>query len=86
MRYTSTFSSGLNPIYHILLSLLKSQKLVTIIPFTDTLPYIEKLTYGIPQGSILRPIQFLLFINDWPGNVQIAKLFLYADDTNILVW
>lgn len=45
----STFSSGLNPIYPILFNLLKSQKLVTIIPFIDTLPYIEKQFMEFPR-------------------------------------
>jgi hypothetical protein len=45
----STFSSGLNPIYHILFNLLKSQKLVTIIPFIDTVPYIEKQLMEFPR-------------------------------------
>jgi retron-type reverse transcriptase len=46
--------------------------------------YIET-TYGVPQGSILEAIQFVLYINDLPAYVQIAKLVLYADDTNIHV-
>jgi hypothetical protein len=37
--------------------------------------------YGIPQGSVLGPLLFLLYII----NVQGAKLVLYADDTNLLI-
>jgi hypothetical protein len=45
-----------------------------------------EIKFGVPQGSILGPLFFLLYVNDLT-NVSIngAKIFLYADDTSIIV-
>jgi hypothetical protein len=48
--------------------------------FTSTL---KETKGGVPQGSVLGPVLFLLYINDFPINIQGGRTTLFADDTNI---
>ena len=42
------------------------------------------ISFGIPQGSVLGPLLFLLYVNDIHQCFTKLKFYLFADDTNIL--
>ena len=42
----------------------------------------KPINIGVPQGSILGPLFFILFFNDYPDCLEYAEAHMYADDTS----
>ena len=46
---------------------------------------LQRIDTGVPQGSVLGPLFFLLYINDIPKCITGADITLFADDTSVLL-
>ena len=56
----------------------------TSVHFNSTLSSFKTCISGVPQGSVLSPIIFILYTNDLPDYIKHSQIFLYADDAKLL--
>jgi len=63
---------------------LSNRKQFTVL--ADAKSDILNITCGVPQGSILGPLLFLIYVNDIQDCASEAKLKLFADDTNLFIF
>ena len=50
----------------------------------DTLSDFLPVTSGVPQGSVLGPLLFAIYINDMPDLLVHSDCYLFADDSKLL--
>ena len=67
-------------IFDLISSFLSNRRLRMVLDGTSSQEY--PVNAGVPQGSILGPTLFLLYINDLPDDV-ICDIAIYADDTTL---
>ena len=74
---------GLNPIYLIVISmyLYNHSQYVSINGYE---PGLAAINCGVPQGSVLGPLLFLLHLNDLNQAIKFCKVHHFPDDTNLL--
>ena len=68
------------PFLDIIKSFLLNRRIKVVLDGQKSKSY--DINAGVPQGSVLGPTLFLLFINDLPDHI-VSKIAIYADDTTV---
>ena len=79
------YSYGIRGImYNWIKNYLTDRKQFTVVDNVSS--DVGNITCGVPQGSVLGPLLFLIYVNDIGTAVPNNKLKLFADDTNLFVY
>ena len=70
-------------IYNLLKSFLSNRFIYTSVNTCNS--SLNSINCGVPQGSVLGPLLFLLYINDLPNCIPELSLKIFADDSNIFI-
>ena len=55
------------------------------VQYNDTSSSLKNIICGVPQGSILGPLRFLIYVNDISHVSELLFMVMFADDTNAFV-
>ena len=64
-------------------SYLSNRKM--IVKYKNICSNTKSVNLGVPQGSVLGPLLFLLYVNDLSQNIKNGHTTMYADDTTVVV-